>query len=72
MGVCNADEALTPVGYVLAKPDDPNVLGFRNVSRTVMSATTPSGVTRQVKDGDIIPLKPGIRVEVFDGEIMIQ
>ena len=72
LGVCNADEALTPVGYVLAKPDDPNVLGFRNVSRTVMSATTPSGVTRQVKDGDIIPLKPGIRVEVFDGEIMIQ
>lgn len=71
LGVCNADEALIPVGVVIAKPDDPDVLGFRNMSKTVMLGTTPSGRTNQVKPGEVIPLKAGISVKVFDGKIDI-
>ena len=72
LGVCNADEALTPVGLVIAKPDDPNVHGFRNMSKTVMIGTTPSGKINQVQHGEVIPLKTGIHIQVFDGTIDIQ
>ena len=72
LGVCNADEALTPVGLVVAKPDNPKILGFRNMSKTVMLGTTPSGKVNQVQHGEVIPLKTGIHIQVFDGTIDIQ
>ena len=72
LGVCNADEALTPVGLVVAKPDNPQVLGFRTLSKTIMIGTTPSGKVNQVQPGEVIPLKAGISIQVFDGTIEIQ
>ena len=72
LGVCNADEALTPVGLVVAKPDNPEMLGFRNMSKTIMIGTTLSGKVNQVKPGEVIPLKTGINIKVFDGSIDIQ
>ena len=72
LGVCNADEALTPVGLVVAKPDNPQILGFRNMTNTVMIGTTPSGRVNQVKPGEVVPLKAGISIKVFDGTINIQ
>lgn len=72
LGVCNADEALTPIALVVAKNDDPNVLGLRNMTKSIVVGTTPSGKTNQVKPGEVIPLKAGIRVKVLDGKIDIQ
>lgn len=72
LGVCNADEALTPVAFVVAKKDDPNVLGLRNMTQNILVGTTPSGNTKQVKPGEVIPLKAGISVKAFDERFEIQ
>ena len=72
LGVCNADEALTPIALVVAKNDDPNVLGLRNMTKNIVVGTTPSGKTNQVKPGEVIPLKAGISIKVLDGKIEIQ
>lgn len=65
---CNANDALDRIGVIVAKENDPSMLGFRNMTQTILVATTPSGNTRQVKPGDIIPLKPGIKFQTADGK----
>lgn len=67
LGSCNDDESLDRIGVIVAKQDNPNVLGFQNATQTIFEATTPSGKNKQVKPGDVIPLKVGIKFEVGNG-----
>ena len=60
LGTCNADEALKPMGRVLAKKEDPSILGLRNLSDHSWNATTPSGKAKKVMPGEVIPIKDGI------------
>ena len=73
LGMCNADEALEKVGVVVAK-DTANgqVLGLRNMTPNVLIGITPSGKQNQVKPGDVIPLKAGIKLEVYDSKLEIE
>lgn len=69
LGMCNADDALSPVMLVVAKPDNPNILGLKNMTNMILNATTPSGVLKQVQPQEVIPFKSGITVEVYDKTI---
>lgn len=69
MGVCNADEALSPVALVVAKGDDPNMLGVKNMTTNILKATTPSGKEKLVQPQEIIPFKSGIIIHAFDNKI---
>ena len=72
MGVCNADEALLPVALVIEKPGSPDVLGLRNMTHEIMTGTTPSGRVNKVHPGEIVPVRNGIRLAIYDSEILIQ
>lgn len=63
-GACNADEALNPVGRIVAKRDDPSVLALQNQSDRSWDAVSPSGKSKKVRPGEAIPLKTGIRFTV--------
>ena len=67
LGTCNADEALHPVLIVVAKPD--GALGVKNMTPDILGAVTPSGNAKQVKPQEVIPFKPGIKIEAFDKTI---
>lgn len=69
LGVCNADQALVPVALVVSKPDNPNVLGLKNMTANILKAVTPSGKEKQVQPQEIIPFKSGIVIEAYDGKI---
>lgn len=64
VGSCDADEALEPMGQIVARKDAPNVLGVRNRGKNSWNAVTPSGAARKVMPGEVIPLKDGIRFTV--------
>jgi serine/threonine protein kinase len=65
---CNAEDALDRIGVIVAKEDAPSLLGFQNTTQKIFMATTPSGKNKQVKPGEIIPLKTGITFEVENGK----
>lgn len=69
LGMCNADDALTPVGLIVSKPDNPSVLGYKNMLPDIIQATTPSGKVNQVPAKGIVPFKSGIVIEAFDKKI---
>lgn len=71
LGICNPDEALNPVALVVAKPDDPTVLGLKNMTGKTLTAQTPSGRIRQVMPKEVVPFKAGIRIDVFDKQISL-
>lgn len=71
-GICNADNALNPMGIIVAKKEDPTMLGIKNLSEKSWNATTPSGKSKKVMPGDIIPLKDGIVFEINDQKIKIE
>lgn len=72
LGVCNSNEALTPVALVVEKKAQPGVLGLRNMTKNIITGITPSGRINQVNPGEVIPLKTGISIKVFDSQIDIQ
>ncbi len=72
LGVCNADEALTPVALVVSKDDAPDVLGFKNMTANILKATTPSGKMKQVQPQEVVPFKSGIMIEAFDSKIELE
>ncbi len=72
LGMCNADEALTPVALVVAKDDAPNILGIKNMTTNILKATTPSGKIKQVQPQEVVPFKTGIVIEVFDSKIELK
>ncbi|WP_255910775.1 serine/threonine-protein kinase [Ruminococcus sp. zg-924] len=69
LGMCNADDALTPVGLIVSKPDNPSVLGYKNMLPDIIQATTPSGKVNQVPAKGVVPFKSGIIIEAFDKKI---
>jgi len=58
-GTCNADEALNPVGRIIAKKDEPSVLALQNLSDRSWDAVSPSGMAVKVRPGAAIPLRSG-------------
>ena len=72
LGTCNADDALSPVAGVVCKPDNPNILGLKNMTSMILPATTPSGKQKQVQPKEVIPFKAGIVVEAYDKQIRMQ
>lgn len=72
LGTCNANDALNPVGQVLANKNDPSLLGIKNMSDKSWNATTPSGKAKRVMPGDVIPLKAGIAFTINEETIKIE
>lgn len=71
LGTCNADDALNPVGLVVANKDNPALLGLRNMTNDTILGTAPSGKQNQVKPGAVVPLNPGIKLQVFGSTVEI-
>ena len=72
LGSCNADDALNPVALVVAKTDDPSILGLKNMTTNILAARTPSGAVRQVHPQEVVPLKAGIVIEAFNNKIELE
>lgn len=68
LGACNADDALDRIGVIVSRDDDPNMLGFRNMTKDTFLAITPSGKQKQLKAGDVVPLKAGITLQLPGGK----
>lgn len=64
VGPCNVEEALHPVGHVIAKKGDAKALGLKNDSERSWNAVTPSGKEKRVLPGEVVPLKDGIQFTV--------
>ena len=64
IGPCDAEEALEPMGQILAKKDAPDVLGLRNRGKNSWNAITSKGAAKKVMPGDVIPLKDGIQFTI--------
>ncbi|MBO6254857.1 MAG: hypothetical protein J6O49_14620, partial [Bacteroidaceae bacterium] len=71
IGPCNADDALKPVGKVLAKQSDISVLGLRNLTDKHWDAETPSGKSRKVIPREVVPMKKGIKISIENETITI-
>ena len=71
LGTCNADEALNPVGIVVANANNPSALGLKNKTSLTLTATTPSGKIKHVAPNEIIPIKSGISIDVYGTTIKI-
>ena len=72
VGTCNANEALNPVGRVLANTSNPGLLGIRNLTEQFWNAETPSGKKRKVLSQEIVPLKNGIKLFIGTETITIK
>lgn len=72
LGPCNANEALFPVGRVLANKTNPNQLGIRNLTEKYWDAETPSGKGKKVLPKDVVPLKGGIKLAIESEKIIIE
>jgi len=71
LGSCDADKALMPIGQVVVNSKDPKRLGFRNATNQIMIGVSPSGKRNQIKPNGIVPLKAGIKLEVYNSTIEI-
>lgn len=72
LGTVNFKDALNPVATVLANPKNPADIRIRNISGEKWKCTTPSGKTKIVENKEMVPVKKGIRVQVYDTEFQIQ
>lgn len=70
-GVCNADEALNPVGMIISNPNNPSQYGLKNMADSMWRATTPSGNTRNVMSKEIVPLIDGITIHFNNATVKI-
>lgn len=60
LGLCNPEDALSPIALVVESPKNPGVFGLLNKSRQEWTAVTSSGRIRTVAPGQVVPVKPGI------------
>ena len=65
LGICNADEALDPVGCVISHPEAKEVLAFQNLTGSTMIGASPGGKVNQVPPGGMVPIKSGIKLQAF-------
>ena len=71
LGVCDAEDALTPVAQVVEKKDS-GALGIRNKSEKRWDAITTKGTARKVAPEEVIPLKDGITFNIGDASVAIK
>ncbi len=71
VGISNADEALNPIGRIMSKKDNPNMLGLKNLSGEIWNALTPSGKSKKVMPDEVIPLIDGIEFTIGNENIKI-
>lgn len=71
LGVCDEDEALTPMAHVLQKKDT-GALGIKNKSGKRWDAVTTKGTAKKVAPDEVIPLKDGITFTVADHTVTIR
>ena len=72
VGACNADDALKPIGAVLANKNNPSLLAIANMSDKSWNAVTPSGNAKRVAPKEYVPLKDGISFTVNNADITIK
>lgn len=70
--ISDPDQALDPVGRVLAAKDNTGKLGIRNMSDETWDAVTTKGKDKRVEPKGVVPLKPGIRFNVNGSTITIK
>ena len=58
--ITDVEDALKPVGRVIAAKGDASRLGILNMTSDSWDAVTTRGTKRKVEPGDVIPLKEGI------------
>ncbi|MCW3095308.1 MAG: serine/threonine protein kinase [Chthonomonadaceae bacterium] len=62
----------TPVAEVIARPDQPGVLGLKNLSANVWSATLADGAARTIEPNKIIPLSDDLRIQFNTAEARLK
>ncbi len=72
MGICNADEALQPVGRILANPSNPSIWGVQNLSKEQWDIETVGTNKKKVQPKGIISLKNNIRIKTKTETIIIE
>lgn len=68
------DQAITPIAEVLAAPgkkNDPTGFGVKNVSKDIWRCTTSTGQQRNLRPGEVMPAKPGIKVTIGKSQFEI-
>lgn len=53
----------TIIGEVISNPQDPKQLGFRNLTQDIWKASSPAGITKEIKPGAVVPFADNITVE---------
>lgn len=66
--VCNADQVLDPMAWMLASRGDKSMLGVRNISQEPWSATTSAG-THEVAPGAVLRVEEGMTLEINSEQI---
>lgn len=72
VGTCNADDALKPIGAVIANKNNPNLVAIANMSDKSWNALTPSGNAKRVAPKEYVPLKDGITFTANNANITIK
>ena len=70
--ISDPDQALDPVGRVIASKNDEKKLGLRNMTQGRWKAITSKGKNREVYPGDVIPLNEGIEFKVNGSNLVIR
>lgn len=68
-GVSSPGKELQTTIFVIARKDDENILGLKNVSAVDFIGTTPTGRTKVVPIGTVVPFVKGIKLDVFGTKI---
>lgn len=66
---CKPEEDLQPIGIIVINRDDKKRIGIKNISDLPWLATTPSGRTKVVESGDVVPLIDGIHFTAYGDAI---
>lgn len=72
LGATNATDALKRVALVVEKEDGSGVLGLKNISDFSFIATAPSGKTKQIEPGRVIPLIPNMVIQIRNSTVTIR
>lgn len=60
------DDITTVVGEVVANPQNPSILGVRNISTTTWKVKLPDGSERPLAPNNVVPIKNGFVVDFVD------
>ena len=69
LGLNDRKASLEYIGCVVQARDDPERMGFRNLTGRIIGVTTPSGKNKELKPSEIVPIRNGITLSVFDKSI---